>query len=151
MVPNLGDEFAFLEFNDLDIDFSAFEGNTTSGENAQQDDRALKAVYGEPAYYGNSASIRNDGSLPKSSSAADINMLKGQISGLQVQPSSHPHGEVQAYGAQQPLHYQAQGRIPPTPTSIDIRGNRQQFNMVDPQQQAMFEAHMRKQQDQVRS
>lgn len=150
VVPNSGDDFNFLEFNDLDIDFSAAFGETpTGGDNVQQDDQAaLKVQYGGPAFYGNDMPMRNDGSLAKAS-ATDVNMLKGRISGLQVQPGSHPQTESRSYGAQQPLHYHAQGRIPPTPTSLDLHGTRSHFNVVDPHQQALFETHMRKQQDQV--
>ena len=149
MVPSSGDEFtSFLDLPDLDIDFANFEGHA-GGASVQDDQSALKSRYGQGGFYAGDAGMRDDGMLPKSASATDMHMLKGRISGLHMQPGSLSQAEQHAHMGQQPMQFHNSGRIPPTPSSLDIHGSRSHFAPADPQQKAMFEAHMRKQQEQV--
>ena len=150
-VPTSSEDFAnFLDLPDLELDFSQFDPNATSGGESIQDDQAvIKGPYGQP-YYAGDGGMREDNLMQKSASASDINMLKGRISGLQVHPGNHPGNDQHAFAAQHQMQFHNQGRIPPTPTSIELHGNRHPYPAIDSQQQAMYEAQLRKQQqDQV--
>lgn len=150
MVPTSGDELAnFLDLPDLDIDFSNFDDNAAVSDLIQDDQSTLKSRYSQPALYGGDGGFREE-SLQKSASATDMHMLKGRLTGLQVQPGQLSQAEQNAYMGQQSMQFHSQGRIPPTPVSLDLHGNRSHFAAMDPQQQAMYEAQMRnKQQEQV--
>ena len=148
LVSTSGDEFAnFLDLPDLDIDFTTFDDNT-GADSVQEDQFAPRSRYGQGGFYAGDAGMSDDTMLPKSASATDMHALKGQISGLQAQAGSHT-SQRQGQMGQQPMPYHSAGRIPPTPSSLEMRGNHNQFIPTDPQQQAIYEAHMRKQQEQV--
>ena len=151
-VTNTEDDFAnFLDFPELEIDFSNLDANVVGVKNIQDDQGPLKNHhYSHTGYYAGDGGMREDALLPKSASATDMNTLKGRISGLQMQSGSLPSAEQHGYLGQHALQFQSQGRIPPTPTSLDIHGNRHHYSFADPQQQMLFEAQMQKQsQDQV--
>ena len=151
MVPSSGDEFAsFIDLPDLDIDFTNIDGSVASGDNVEDSQPALKSRYIGHDFYSGDGVVRGDGILPKSASATDMNMLK-RISGLQVQPGSYPQAEHHTQVAPQHVHFHNQGVIPPTPTSLDLHGNRSHFTTIDPHHHAMYEAQLRKQQQEVSS
>jgi hypothetical protein len=138
-VSTSADDFTFLEFDNIDIDLlPQFDGNASTTEPSHQEQgTALKGGYPNADYYSGTQS-QQDASLYKNDT---LNMLKGRMNGLQVQPgggsSSHEHSYVSHYG---------QGKPPPTPNSIEMQGNRQQFNTVDAQQ-AIYKSHMQSQQE----
>lgn len=138
--PTSGEDFArFLEFHDLDLDLSAFDDQAQVSAQSQDvsDHHGMKQDYDAAAYYDqlHHVAIQKDGSTGD---------LRGQMTGLHVGSSTHSLSN----GYQQQMYYQ--NRIPPTPSSTDIHG-RQSQSLVDAQQASMYEAQVRKQQEQVSS
>ena len=149
MVPSSGDEFAsFIDLPDLDIDSSNLDNGASAGEHVEDGQSELRNHYGQHTFFGGDVGAHEEGMIPRSASATDINMLK-RISGLQVQPGSYPQAEHHTQFGSQAMQFHHQGVIPPTPTSLDIHGNRSHFNTIDAQQQTMYDAQLRKQQQEV--
>ena len=149
MVPNSGDEFAsFIDLPDLDIDFSNLNNGASDGGHLEDGQSELGSHYGQHPFFAGDAGAHEEGMIPRSASATDMNMLK-RISGLQVQPGSYPQGEHHTQFGSQTMPFHHQGIIPPTPTSLDIHGNRSHFHAIDPQQHTMYDAQLRKQQQEV--
>ena len=126
----------FFEFNDIDLDFQAFEDQTSA--QTSQDVSAqngAKQGYDTTEYYDQ----MRHASIPKTGSTGD---LRGRMTGLQMRTNNHP----MQHGYPQSIQYQS--RIPPTPSSSELHGTHPHL-LVDSQQAAMYEAHMRKQQEQV--
>ena len=149
MVPTSGDEFAsFIDLPDLDIDFSSFDNDASDSRHLEDGQSGLGSHYGQHPFFTGDAGAHEEGLIPRSASATDMNMLK-RISGLQVQPGSYPQGEHHTQFGSQAMQFHHHGVIPPTPNSLDIHGNRSHFNAIDPQQHTMYETQLRKQQQEV--
>ena len=142
VVPTSGDDFdTFLAFSDLDLDLSAFDdGQAQLPAQSQElsDQNVMKDDYDTTVYYEQLHHV----AMQKHGSTGD---LRGQMTGLHMRSSTLPL-QHEYHHHQQQMHYQS--RIPPTPSSADLHGAQSQL-MVDVHEASMYEAQVRKQQEQV--
>ncbi|MCJ1359589.1 MAG: hypothetical protein MMC33_009591 [Icmadophila ericetorum] len=157
MVSGPDDDFAsFLEFNDLQLNFPAFDDNVhQDGDEMQQESvNALDTrMDNEVGMMGNMQQQQIDPSLMPSTPMAGLSSINGSnesLMDLNMQAQMHRQRQQHQYQQDVQNHYQRQGMIPPTPTSIEMHGGGSHYYpQIDPQTQAVYEHYARKQQDQI--
>ena len=144
LFPSADEDFTnLLDFDGLGLDFSTFDPNNEQGQEAKDHFGGGVGLDQAETMYGVEATGTK-------TSLSDTGIHRGQTSAVQVPQRGYQQRGDNPHHAQNFMH--AHGNVPPTPTSMEIQGNRGQFLAMDSQQAwRMHEAHLRKQQDQVGS
>ena len=143
LVAGAGDDFSFLEFPDLGVDFPALDAPTDAADVQSHPPQLPGPRHGSAA----------EGEGPASGSAAAMSALRHKASNSQLLAHGGQQQPQQAlpFATQGMAQFYGHGGVPPTPNSMEMHGMHRHFSTVDPQHtQAMFEAYQRKQQEQVR-
>ncbi|MCJ1409157.1 hypothetical protein MMC19_003235 [Ptychographa xylographoides] len=159
MVSAPEDDFSsFLDFNDLQLNFSTFDGASPEGESGRQ---GLGHGIDAEMENGVGMMVMKDGDLQQQIDPSLASMPTALPEPQDVHSSSESlldmNMQVQLFHQQQ-LHYHQQlrmealyhqrpGMVPPTPTSLEIHGQPRSYPQMDPTQRAMYEHYARKQQN----
>lgn len=153
LVSGPDEDFAnFLEFGDLQLDFSPFDGISQNGGHMQQDsDVAMDTPMGTapemPGY--DEAQVSHP--LNHSTSNPLFNGYgghQGHLFDMRI-PTEHLNQQPHVYAKGGPQY--TQGMVPPTPNSIEMHGGHPGYYQMAVHQQAhMYEHYQRNQRDKVR-
>ena len=156
MVSGPEEDFAnFLEFSDLQLTFPTFDINGHNGGDVQQEsagglDTTMENETELMDYKEGQIDQQMDQDVAFSPGVHGINGSTESLLDLIVQPQLF-HQQQRQHQQPQMRNQYPQGRVPPTPNSIEMHGGHARYYpQVDPQAQAMYDRYTRNQKEQVR-